>query len=51
MKNVEGSEWLREPGLSVIEAITMNDVRRSEFTVTANQIRTEGEDEFEEAEL
>ncbi len=51
MKNVQSSDWLREPGLSVIEAITMNDVRRSEFTVTANQIRTEGEGEFEEAEL
>jgi len=37
MKNVEKSEWLEEPGLNVIEAVTRDQTRRSQFTVSAKQ--------------
>jgi type IV pilus assembly protein PilN len=47
MKSIERVEWLEEPGLKVIEAITRNETRRSEFTVSAKQLDTStGEEEL-----
>jgi type IV pilus assembly protein PilN len=47
MKNVEKTEWLEEPGLKVIEAVTRNQTRRSQFTVSAKQAsETAGEEEL-----
>jgi len=47
MKNVQRAEWLKEPGLSVIEAVTRNESRRSQFTVSANQVsESVGEEEL-----
>ncbi len=46
MRNIEGSPWLEDPGLSVVETTDDDGVRRSSFTVSARQIQidTEAED-------
>jgi type IV pilus assembly protein PilN len=45
MKSIERAEWLEDPGLKVIEAVTRNEARRSEFTVSAKQVNTSAEEE------
>lgn len=47
MRNVEGSGTLHDPGLEVVEAVEVNGVRRSEFTVSAKQLSTGGEEEIQ----
>ena len=45
MRNIEGSEWLKQPNLSVVEADEKTGVRRSKFRVAANQVATEDKEE------
>lgn len=45
MRNIERSEWLHNPGLDVVQTVEDERTRRSEFTVSAEQVRAE--EEFE----
>ena len=45
MRNIEGSDWLKLPNLSVVEADEKTGVRRSKFRVAANQITTEDKEQ------
>ena len=50
MRNIDASEWLRDPGLDVVQTVDDGPARNSQFTVFAQQIAMD-EDEFEEEEL
>ncbi len=39
MRNIEGSPWLMDPGLEVVETTDLDGVRRSRFTVSARQVQ------------
>jgi Tfp pilus assembly protein PilN len=41
MRNIEDSEWLKEPRLEVVESDDDDGVRRSRFSVSATQVTTE----------
>ncbi|UCC13874.1 MAG: PilN domain-containing protein [Gammaproteobacteria bacterium] len=41
MRNIEDSEWLKEPRLEVVESDDDGGVRRSRFSVSATQVTTE----------
>ena len=43
MRNIERSEWLSNPGLDVVQTVEDERTRRSEFTVSAEQVRKEEE--------
>jgi len=43
MRNIENSQWLQSPGLEVVETVDDRGVRRSRFTVSAQQIVTDKE--------
>ena len=45
MRNVEGSEWLKNPNLSIVESNEDDGIRRSRFNVSANQITIEDQQE------
>lgn len=45
MRNVESSEWLKNPNLSIVESNEDNGIRRSRFNVSANQITIEDQQE------
>jgi type IV pilus assembly protein PilN len=47
MRNVESSEWLKNPNLSIVESNEDDGVRRSRFNVSANQITIEDQQEAE----
>src|SRR5690606_19099928 len=38
MRNIDGSDWLREPGLDVVETVAQGQARNSTFTVFAQQV-------------
>ena len=38
MRNIAGSDWLKEPGLDIVEAVSAGVDRNSEFKVFAQQI-------------
>jgi hypothetical protein len=42
MRNIEDSEWLKNPGLDVVQTVTGGVDRSSQFTVFAQQISTNG---------
>jgi type IV pilus assembly protein PilN len=41
MRNIEDSDWLKEPRLEVVESDEVGGVRRSRFSVSATQVTTE----------
>ena len=45
MRNVDGSEWLRDPGLDVVETVEDGAARNAQFTIFAQQISLNDEDE------
>lgn len=47
MRNIESSEWLKNPRLSIVEATEADGIRRSKFRVSANQITIEDQQEAE----
>jgi type IV pilus assembly protein PilN len=49
MRNVAGSEWLRDPGLDVVETIDRGPMRDAQFTVFMQQIGMDQEEEVEVA--
>jgi type IV pilus assembly protein PilN len=38
MRNIDDSEWLRQPGLDIVEAVTAGVDRNSQFKVFADQV-------------
>jgi type IV pilus assembly protein PilN len=38
MRNIDGSEWLREPGLDVVETVETGPGKNSQFTMFAQQV-------------
>ena len=38
MRNIDDSDWLREPGLDVVEAVTSGVDRNAQFKVFAQQV-------------
>lgn len=48
MRNIDGSEWLRNPGLDVVETITTGIDRNSQFRLFAEQVSMAGPQEGEE---
>jgi type IV pilus assembly protein PilN len=54
MRNIDGSEWLREPGLDVVETVQAGPAKNSQFTLFAQQVSmadetADGADAAEEA--
>ena len=45
MRNIDGSAWLREPGLDVVETIDRGPMRDAQFTIFAQQIAMEQDEE------
>jgi type IV pilus assembly protein PilN len=41
MRNIEDSDWLKEPRLEVVESDEVGGMRRSRFSVSATQVTTE----------
>ncbi len=50
MRNIDGSEWLRDPGLDVVETVTSGIDRNSQFKVFAQQVSQANTPEGEAAE-
>lgn len=50
MRNIDNSEWLRNPGLDIVEAATTGVERNSQFKVFAQQVSTANPAEGESAE-
>ncbi len=49
MRNIDASSWLRDPGLDVVQTVNDGPSRNAEFTVFAQQIAMDDEEEFGEA--
>lgn len=49
MRNIDGSEWLDDPGLDVVETKEEGRARNSEFTIFATQVSHANPDAAEEA--
>ena len=45
MRNIDKSEWLKDPGLDVVETIEEGPSRNSQFTVNAQQVSLNDDDE------
>src|SRR3954469_6805485 len=45
MRNIDGSEWLRNPELEVVQTTKDNKVSGSSFTLYAQQVSTAGQDD------
>jgi type IV pilus assembly protein PilN len=50
MRNIDSSEWLRDPGLDVVETVTSGIDRNSQFKVFAQQVSLANTPEGEAAE-
>lgn len=48
MRNIDGSDWLTDPGLDVVETREQGASRLSEFTIFAEQDNPEAEDDEED---
>ncbi len=46
MRNIDKSEWLRDPGLDVVETIDAGPSRNSQFTVNAQQVSLNDDEEI-----
>lgn len=45
MRNVDGSDWMRDPGLDVVQTVEAGPARNAEFTIFAQQISMNEDDE------
>ena len=45
MRNIDSSEWLRDPGLDVVETVETGSSKTAQFTVFAQQVSTTDEAE------
>jgi len=48
MRNIDGSEWLKDPGLDVVETVTSGLDRDSRFRLFAQQVSMAGTQDGEE---
>ena len=48
MRNIDESDWLRDPGLDVVQTIDSGPARNSEFTVFAQQVAMNEEEDYED---
>lgn len=48
MRNIDSSEWLKDPGLDVVQTVTSGPARNSEFTVFAQQVSMTEEEDLDE---
>jgi type IV pilus assembly protein PilN len=39
MRNIDSSDWLRDPGLDVVQTVTSGTARNSQFTLFAQQVQ------------
>lgn len=46
MRNLDASDWLRDPGLDVVQTVTEGPTRNAEFTVFAQQVAVDDEDQY-----
>ena len=44
MRNIDSSEWLRDPGLDVVETVEDGAARNAEFTIFAQQVSISDEE-------
>ena len=44
MRNIDGSEWLRDPGLDVVQTVVNGAARNAQFTIFAQQISVNDEE-------
>lgn len=44
MRNIDGSEWLREPGLDVVQTVDAGPARNAQFKVFAQQVSENSEE-------
>jgi type IV pilus assembly protein PilN len=40
MRNIDGSDWLKDPGLDVVETVTAGPAKNAQFTMFAQQVST-----------
>lgn len=45
MRNIDGSEWLRDPGLDVVETVDRGPMRDAQFTLFAQQVSMDQDEE------
>ena len=43
MRNIDSSQWLRDPGLDVVETVDLGPMRNAQFTVFMQQVPMDGE--------
>jgi type IV pilus assembly protein PilN len=48
LRNIAGSEWLREPGLDVVETVEAGPARNAQFKIFAQQMSEESESATDE---
>lgn len=46
MRNIDGSEWFRDPGLDVVQTVVNGAARNAEFTIFAQQVSMNDEQEL-----
>lgn len=44
MRNIDSSQWLRDPGLDVVETVDLGPTRNAQFTIFMQQVPMNGED-------
>jgi type IV pilus assembly protein PilN len=44
MRNIDGSDWLRDPGLDVVQTVVNGAARNAQFTIFAQQISVNDEE-------
>jgi len=44
MRNIDSSQWLRDPGLDVVETVDLGPTRNAQFTVFMQQVAMDGEE-------
>jgi len=46
MRNIDSSEWLRDPGLDVVETVDLGPMRNAQFTLFMQQVTQDDDEEF-----
>jgi hypothetical protein len=44
MRNIDGSDWLRDPGLDVVQTVVNGAARNAQFTIFAQQVSVNDEE-------
>ncbi len=46
MRNIDSSEWLRDPGLDVVETVDLGPMRNAQFTLFMQQVTQDDDEEL-----